>query len=148
MKNLETSILINSSAQTVWNILLDFEKYPDWNPFIQTVKGQPIVGTKLVTSILLPGQKAQQFEPEVKVCKTAKEFRWLGKLFVKGLFDGEHYFLLEPVGKQQVKFIHGENFSGLLVSPIMALIGTSTKQGFELMNQALKQQAEARLPVQ
>lgn len=35
------------------------------------------------------------FSPEVLKAERGKEFRWLGKFLVKGLVDGEHYFLLE-----------------------------------------------------
>ena len=144
MKNLETTILINRSAQTVWNILLDFPQYSQWNPFIKSIQGEAQVGQQLTVLIQPPGQKAQQFTPVVQVCDPAREFRWLGHLFVKGLFDGEHYFILEPINDRQVRLRHGEHFSGLLVRPIMALIGASTLQGFTAMNEALKQRAEAQ----
>lgn len=31
---------------TVWNVLLDFERHPSWNPFIKSIKGEQIVGKK------------------------------------------------------------------------------------------------------
>ena len=32
------------------------------------------------------------FKPNILVFEENKELRWLGKLFFKGLFDGEHKF--------------------------------------------------------
>ena len=39
MKELKTTIEINASPAKVWEVLLDFEKYPDWNPFIKNIRG-------------------------------------------------------------------------------------------------------------
>ncbi len=35
MKSLKTSITIEAAPSVVWDILMDFEAYPDWNPFIK-----------------------------------------------------------------------------------------------------------------
>ncbi len=36
MKSLETDIIINAPIDPVWNILVDFDSYPEWNPFIKS----------------------------------------------------------------------------------------------------------------
>ena len=74
--------------------------------------------------------------------KTEKEFRWKGHLFVKGLFDGEHYFKLDALGPDKTRFIHGEQFSGVLSGMLLKMIGDSTLNGLKSMNEALKQLAE------
>ncbi|EEB91172.1 hypothetical protein MPER_10510, partial [Moniliophthora perniciosa FA553] len=33
--NVSSSILINAPIEKVWNILLDFPKYSEWNPFVR-----------------------------------------------------------------------------------------------------------------
>jgi hypothetical protein len=62
-------------------------------------------------------------------------------LGMKGIFDGEHYFMLIDLDNGQTRFIHGEKFGGILV-PFMEKTLGKTKKGFELMNQALKEQCE------
>lgn len=142
MRNIETSITINASSQKVWSILTDFEKYKDWNPFIINVEGQPKKGTKLANTMQLEGQKPQTFKPSILVVDNEKEFRWKGHLFVKGIFDGEHYFLLEQLNEQEVRLTQGENFSGFLSNLILKMIEEKTISGFEKMNMALKERAE------
>ena len=70
------------------------------------------------------------------------EVRWKGKLFVPGLFDGEHSFQINPIGDNRVEFVQHENFSSTLVGLVLRMIGKATQQGFEAMNLALKTQAE------
>jgi hypothetical protein len=63
---------------------------------------------------------------------------------VPGIFDGEHQFQLEPMGERRTRLIHGEVFSGLLVPLLWQNLDTQTRQGFEEMNNALKNRVESR----
>ena len=142
MKQIESEIIIQAIPETVWAILMDFNLYPDWNPFIKSISGPQEVGKKIKAQIQPPGGSAMTFTPTILVCDRNKELRWLGKLGIKGIFDGEHYFLLQSTGENQTRFVQGERFSGLLI-PFMGRIFAATQQGFEQMNQALKEKAEA-----
>lgn len=142
MKNIETQILIEAGISTVWKVLTDFEKYPDWNPFIKSIHGETAVGNYLTVSINPPGAKGMTFKPRVLKFDPENEFRWKGKLGIQGIFDGEHYFILKEVDKKHTQFIHGEKFSGILVY-LMGNVLEKTKQGFQLMNEAIKKQSES-----
>ncbi|MFY0601709.1 MAG: SRPBCC domain-containing protein [Cyclobacteriaceae bacterium] len=142
MKNFETSINIKAAASSVWKVLMDHENYATWNPFITEISGATEVGGSLSLMIRPEGKKPMMIQPTVLKNESETEFRWIGHLFVKGLFDGEHYFKLEPIGKNETKLIHGENFSGLMVAPILKMVGESTLKGFHAMNLALKNQSE------
>lgn len=141
MKTLETEIIINASAEKVWNILTDFEKFPEWNPFILSIEGKPEVGTP-VKAVLKNGNGTSVFKPKVLVVEKNKAFEWLGSLPIPGIFNGQHHFRIEKISDQQVKFVHGEQFSGLLAGLIMNKIGEGTRKGFIKMNEALKKRAE------
>lgn len=142
MKTIETGIEINASAERVWEILMDHGSYPHWNPFIKQIRGNAGEGGKLEVTIQPQDQKPMVFNPTVLKCETNREFRWLGHLFIKGLFDGEHYFILEPIDSHSTRFIHGERFSGLLVGMLLKIMGENTTAGFRAMNEALKKKAE------
>ncbi|MGH1436190.1 MAG: SRPBCC family protein [Lewinella sp.] len=142
MKTITTSIIIDAPIATVWAILMDQEAYPQWNPFIQKLQGDLTPGNTIKATIQAPGQKAMTFTPVVKTNQPEREFRWLGHLFFPGLFDGEHYFLLKDLGGGQTKFIHSEQFSGILSGIILRMIGENTRAGFLAMNEALKARAE------
>jgi hypothetical protein len=71
-----------------------------------------------------------------------RELRWKGKLFLPGLFDGEHYFKLEARPGGGTTFHQGETFGGLLVPLFRRSLDGATKQGFVAMNEAVKREAE------
>ncbi len=134
---LETQIIISSSAPKVWEILMDFEGYPSWNPFIKHISGVATRGNTI--NIELGGMK---FKPEVQELKQNQKFSWLGKLFLKGLFDGNHEFIIEVIDGKTVVFHQNESFSGILVPFLKNKLKKETKTGFQEMNQALKERCE------
>ena len=141
MKYIRTEIIINAPVSTVWDTLMDFKNYPTWNPFIH-ITGKAQAGQQLENTIFLEGQKPQVFKPTVLEVIPQKILRWEGHLFIKGLFDGEHYFQLEAIGQQQTKLIHGENFRGILSTLVLKMVDSATEDGFNKMNKALKEQCE------
>jgi hypothetical protein len=141
MKTLQTEIVINAPAEKVWGIMTDFENFPQWNPFIVNLEGKPEVGTHLRAE-LKNGDGVSVFKPKVLVAEENKAFEWLGSLPIPGIFNGHHYFRIETLSGGMVKFIHGEEFSGLLAGMIMNKIGEQTRDGFIAMNKALKERAE------
>lgn len=141
-KRIHTEIVINAGAADVWKVLTDFESYPQWNPFILSIEGKAVKGERLKNT-LKNGDKTIVFKPVVQEVTPLVSFSWLGSLFVKGIFDGRHYFKLEEISARQVKLVHGEAFSGILSSFILKKIGADTAANFVKMNQALKLRAES-----
>lgn len=143
-KQIKTEIVINASKQTVWAVLTDFAAYPAWNPFIVKIEGDLKLGGKLKNS-LRSGNQTMTFKPTITELLPGERFSWLGSLFVKGIFDGFHSFQIEELAENQVKLIHGEQFSGLLSSFILKKIGEDTRNNFIAMNRALKERAEGTI---
>lgn len=141
---LHTEIAIAASPETVWSILTDFAAYPGWNPFIRRIAGKQEVGARLEVDLAPPGGRAMTMRPTLRALEPGRALRWLGSVGLPGVFDGEHSFQIEPLGDNQVRFVQSERFSGILVPLVMAFIGRSTEQGFEVMNLALKERAEAK----
>ena len=83
------------------------------------------------------------FRPRVLVVNLECELRWLGHLFLPGLFDGDHRFAIEPVEGNRVRFTQEERFTGVLVPLFARSLEQHTLAGFQAMNQELKRRAES-----
>jgi len=137
MLQLTTTINLPARPDRVWAELTNFAAYPDWNPFITQASGDWAKGNTVAVTA-----GGMDFKPKVLAFESGKELRWLGSLLFKGLFDGEHYFLLNDNGDGTTTLTHGENFSGLLVPAFRKKLTTQTKSGFESMNEALRSRLE------
>lgn len=142
MREISTEIEIAASAAKVWGILSNLSKFADWNPFIKAAEGEVKVGSQLSVCIDPPGGKQMNFKPTITRAVPESGFRWIGRLLIPGLFDGEHIFEIVTLGKESVRFIQREQFRGLLVPLFWRVLETKTRQGFNEMNAALKKEAE------
>jgi len=143
-RQLQTEIEIDAGPERVWSILTDFAAYPEWNPFIRFIHGAAEQGGRLEVRIQPSGTKGMTFRPSVLVADAGRELRWLGRLLLPGIFDGEHRFVIEPIAAGKVRFQQSERFSGILVPIFRGSHYRDTKRGFEEMNLALKERAEAQ----
>jgi hypothetical protein len=139
---IKTEIKINATPEEVWKILTDFNGYPNWNPFIKSIKGQVVIGEKITVRIEPPEAKGMTFKPKIVTFAKNIELSWLGHLLLPGLFDGKHKFELIDNGNGTITFIQSEKFRGLLVPFFKKQLKTNTKNGFIEMNKKLKELAE------
>ena len=136
-----TSTTIAAPVARVWGVLMDFARYPEWNPFVRSIKGRASVGETLEVVIQASGLMPQTFRPVVIELQPERSFAWRGSLPIPGLFTGEHRFEVSPASGW-VRFEQSEYFSGILV-PLLGSVLRGTEVGFKSMNEALKTRAEA-----
>ena len=137
-QTVETEIFIAVPPDAVWAVLTDGAQYGAWNPFIRALSGPAEPDARLTIAVHPSGGRPMTFRPRVLVAEPARELRWLGRLGLPGLFDGEHSFRLLPE-REGTRLIHAETFCGLLVG----LIDTNRfRADFIAMNEALKARAE------
>ena len=168
VKTVYSEININASAEQVWKNLMEFDAYPKWNPFILQIGtdklnekdgqkkiknngvgeiknngiGEIKVGKTITAKIQPPGRGAMVFNPMVLEFEPNKKFTWLGKLWIKGLFDGEHHFEIKENGDGSITFKQFEHFNGILVPLLRKMLDENTLEGFNQMNKALKEICE------
>lgn len=142
MRTIHTEIGILAPADRVWAVLMDTDRWGEWNSFA-AASGRFAVGERVKVTLTPPGKSAMSFTPTIVKLDAGRELRWLGALGFRGLFDGEHGFRVVPEDVGRCRFEQFETFTGLLVAPIMFMAGEATRQGFEAMNRALKLRVEA-----
>ncbi|KAL9613401.1 MAG: hypothetical protein Q9167_002049 [Letrouitia subvulpina] len=144
--SISTEIDIAAPPSAVWTTLTDFDHYPEWNPFMVKASGSKNVGGKL-TIALKPADNSSSmtFSPTIQTFAPNEHLSWEGRLLgIPGLFTGQHHFILYPTDTG-TRFEQSEQFSGVLAL-VLHWIGSNmyetTKQGFALMNNALKERVE------
>jgi hypothetical protein len=92
MDEIITKIEIDAPPQSVWDVLTDFERFDEWNPTID-ITGTLTEGDRIDIVLTLPDRKPQPFRPKLLTVDEPNELRWQGRLYVSGLYDGEHRFV-------------------------------------------------------
>jgi hypothetical protein len=142
MKSLHAAVDIDAPAERVWQVVGDFARYSEWNPFIVRATGEPRVGERLDITIAAPGMKPVSFRPRVLDVEPGRLVRWKGAFKLPGLFDGRHALIVDPLDGGRSRFTTHEDVTGILL-PFVGKVMTASQQGFELMARAIKERAEA-----
>lgn len=136
-----TRIDIDATPEAVWIVLTDTNAYPDWNPFLVRMEGELVEGGVLTNTMKPSNGAAMTFRPTILKVVPARELRWLGRLALPRIFDGEHYFMLQP-HEGGTRLVHGERFAGVL---LWFIDPRRFQADFEALNHALKRRVEASI---
>lgn len=142
MKELSTAIQINSSPEILWNVITDFKNYYQWNPILQKIKGEPLIGNQLEIHLSTVGGKNRVYHPKVIKITPNHELRWKGTFFFSQIFSGERIFLIEKLSENKVNFVNKEIFSGIGVRFTSPKMEDEIVASFKKMNEALKKTIE------
>ena len=138
-----TEIFINAPKQFVWNKLVDFESYKDWNPFILEARAEFKVGSKIHFLEDLQEFGQHWITAKFLLIQEPDEFVWQGNVFASFLFKVRHGFKLESINEKQTHFIHSHHHTGLLI-PYLAHRGVfqRSREQYIQYNEALKKFCE------
>jgi hypothetical protein len=140
-----TSIEIAAAPDHVWAVLSDLASYPQWHPVFLSVTGQLAVGGTLTITTTHPTSgRTITGKVGVRTVEPGRELRWVSKL--AGMTISERVFALSPdaagtllVQSQTYRGLGGQRGGRLTLTAL-----TRIQSAFEAINQAIKQQAEAR----
>ena len=142
MKELITEIQINSNPEILWNVITDFKHYYQWNPILQKIKGEPLIGNQLEIHLSTVGGKKRIYHPKIIKITPNHELRWKGTFIFSQIFSGERIFLIEKLDENKVNFVNKEIFSGIGVRFTPQKMEDDIVASFKKMNEALKKTIE------
>ena len=138
MREYRASTMIEATPETIWAILTDAARYPEWDLGVDQIEGTIALGEKIAAhSKLRPGRA---FPVKVSEFVPGRKMVWSGGIPL-GLFRGERTFTLTPRGNGLTEFTLREVFSG----PLLAIFGRSIPDltsSFEQFAAGLKSHAE------
>lgn len=144
MPEIVTDIVVNASVDKVWSVLSGFSSYAEWNPYIRRIEGDLQTGASMSVTRVMPQHGESTSNPSITLYRPCREIRLLDRLVLPGLLDAEHGLKLEPLGAEQVRFVHWHSTSGIL-APFMSGSTSELRSQLEATNAALKDRVESEL---
>lgn len=141
MTTIQASIDIAAPPEAVWRVLMDWGRYPDWNPMLKAITGQPRKGAKIKVSVASP-VGTLPIDAVVTQLVPNASITWHSQLPFKGLLDRDHTIEVAATPEGS-RLTQTQSFAGALSSPTATLGGGTVRDGFTRMNEALKLRVEA-----
>ncbi|HKP55299.1 MAG TPA: SRPBCC domain-containing protein [Polyangiales bacterium] len=146
MKSLPTvrvETIIPAPRPAVWDVLVDFARYPEWNPFTIGVTTRGHIGDPVLLDVMLGGRRLKMRE-RMRVHEPERRIGWGLHLLGGALLDCTRIQELEDAGEGSTRYVCQESFRGLSVPLFYGLFRNAMQEGFRANAEALRERV-ARL---
>jgi len=138
MGDFRTTIEIAASADRVWSIISDVERWHEWTASITSIERLDAGPLRIGSRALVRQPKLPQNRFEVTALEAGRGFSWESKSpGLRGV--GHHWIEPTPNG---CRVTLGVDFRGLLAWPISRLYGALTQRYIEMEAEGLKRRSE------
>jgi len=135
-KTYSISRVFDINSDILFQIVSDFNKYPEWNTIIPNAKGELKIGTTLELTLNMGG-KTKPFNPQVIAVDQGKRFSLCEILITKGIGELTHQFEFIPLPNDKTEFIQTWTGKGILVKMMWSKIAKGFSD-FEIFNDDLE----------
>jgi hypothetical protein len=138
LRSYEVRKSIAAKPETVWSLLTDAARFPEWNPAVSRIEGR--IGPGETIKVHVPINPARTFPIKVAVFEAPRRMVWRGGMPL-GLFTGERTFTLSARDDStdfEMREVYTGPLAGMMFRQIPDLSGA-----FEEFGEALKRRAEA-----
>ena len=125
---------INASAETVYAALTDFAAYPQWNPWIVAVQGEPSEGSAVIAT----NNEGKVYHHRILDAERPKRFRWCDVGWFTRFAYGERRRSIEVVSATQCVYRCELSITGPLAFVAHCLYGRGIREGMKAEADALQ----------
>lgn len=135
-KSVHHEIVIEASPNAVWDIIMNMEDYPEWNPVMELLQGEVKAGSKVKYRFTQEGDNTYDITADIVEVISNQMLNQKGGIPLVLTYN--HKYILEAVGKSTKVIIH-EDYKGIGVNfwnpePV--------EKAYGRLNEALKKRAE------
>ncbi len=135
-------VVIDAPIDTVWNLLVDVDRYHEWNPFARTYARTDVrVGATIDFDVKLGRYDRKQTERFVAI-EPPTLLSWSTKIAHKSLLKALREQRLENRSETSCAYFNTDTLEGPLAPLAVLLFGRAMHRGFADVGRALKQRAE------
>ena len=133
---------IDAPLETVWQVLTDFPRYGEWNPFVPEVRCDLRVGGAIEMQVMLTAKP--QFQREwISELTPQQTFGYKMKPMPLGAMRSHRWHRLTPLADGRTRYASHFEIHGWMQFLVLGLFRKGLERGFLGMTDALKARAEA-----
>ncbi len=133
---------VEAPAETVWRVIVDFDAYPEWNPFVVGCSSTLVPGEPIDMRVALLGPTLPQRETIFEHEPGRRMVYGLAPNFTGALASNRTHEV-EPLGPESCEYRSHFELSGWLSPVVRVLLGARLRAGFTAMSEGIRVRAES-----
>jgi hypothetical protein len=138
------SVDIAAAPEAVWQVMTDFDRYPEWNPFAVRCSTSLLPGDPIDMSVafILPGRRRLRQREWIRTHTPGREFSYSMAPVPFSALRSRRTQSITPLGDAQTRYTSRFELSGWLHPVVQLLLGARLHRGFHAMTAALLKRVE------
>jgi len=138
---IDHTVDVQAPADVVWEVLTDFARYGEWNPFVVECQTALKPGAPIEMAVALKN-KPQHVVEVIREVSPGRGFSYSMKPVPGGALSSLRSHAIEPAGAGRSRYISHFELRGWLRHLVLALFRKNLEEGFAGMAAAIKRRAE------
>jgi hypothetical protein len=144
--SVQETITINAPLEHVWSVLMDIERYGEWNTFVPSMKSSFQVGALLTMQVQMRKNLQVKSVETITAIEPNRLLAWKTRS-PEWFLRGERFQVLTAIDAETTQYWTREGFTGILAPLLKIMLGKDLQRGFQAVAQNLKARAEQLHPV-
>jgi hypothetical protein len=130
--------LLPAARSQVFDSLLEWNAYPEWNPYITRIEGKALPGQSIQVFFFMGLGPRMPLTCRVDQLDTQNtRLAWEYKAFLPWLYTARHVFALEDTHTGHCRIVQTEYIKGLIACPLFGFFHSLLRRRFQSMHAAL-----------
>ena len=134
-------VTIHAPAELVWQVIVDFDNYVQWNRFCPEIRGELKLGAALAMRVDLGNGLQDQVE-YISTIEAPRRIVWSMENKPGDPIHADRSQVIEPIDEHSCTYWSIDEFAGDMVPAMMEAMAEPVERGFNLCAQGLKDHAE------
>ncbi len=134
---------VAAPAATVWSVVTDLDRYPEWNPFVVACRSTLAIGSPIVMRVRVLPFVAQPQRETIFEHEPGRLLRYGLAPLPLGALASSRAHEIAAVAEERARYVSRFALDGWLAPVVAGLLGRRLAAGFAAMSAALVARAEA-----
>ncbi|MQY22147.1 SRPBCC domain-containing protein [Nocardia macrotermitis] len=138
---IEDTVRIDAPAEVVWQVLTDFPRYREWNPFCVSAESTLEPGAPITMRVRLLGSGERTQREWIRSVDPGTAFSYRMKPIPLGALHSLRSHTVTPVDATHCRYDSHFELGGWLLPVVTGLMGAALRRGFGAMTAAVADRA-------
>ncbi|WP_330249540.1 SRPBCC domain-containing protein [Nocardia sp. NBC_00565] len=140
---IDATVEIDAPAELVWQVITDFPRYGEWNPFCVEASSTLVPGEPIDMLVKTSGSSTRRQREWIRSHTPGTEFSYSMKPTPVGALHSLRSHKVTALTPDRTRYESHFELAGWLQPVVAALLGKNLKNGFAGMTEGIQKQAES-----